>query len=137
MHLHGARARSEINVTPLVDVVLVLLIIFMLVTPLLQARHDVALARRSASRAVPRAALPPLVVRAAADGRVHLDGEVVAVGSLAARVRERLRDEPRRGVVFAGDDALAYGAAIAVLDALRAGGAEPVAVAVDDPVPRG
>ena len=121
----GGGAPGALNVTPLVDVVLVLLIIFMVVTPL---REEALHLRVPDARPVPPAAPrpPPVVVAVLADGRLALDGaplsDAVYEGRLAAALR--LRPEGERAVVFAAADPAPYRRLVAALDGARRAGAE-------------
>jgi biopolymer transport protein ExbD len=100
--------RSDINVTPLVDVVLVLLIIFMVVTPMLSKGPPVKL---------PQASEPPkkpedskqLVVTVQPGGVVFLGAQTVSSSDLPARLREELLREPASTVVIKGDASAEYG----------------------------
>jgi len=115
--------RSEINVTPLVDVVLVLLLIFMVVTPLLHRGVPVELPASAAHERRPDGAL--VVLSLTVDGRLFLDGRPLAPDGLgdvvrAARGRELHLQADRR---------LAYGAVRRVLERLHAAGAAEVGLA--------
>jgi biopolymer transport protein ExbD len=119
-------ARAEINVTPLVDVVLVLLIIFMVVTPMLQPGKEVALPR-AASADPAGGADDPLVLTVTADGAVWLGDRPCD----EARLDDAVRGDPARPVLLRGDARLTVGAVRRVTAALRAAGARAVRVAVE------
>ena len=122
--------RSEINVTPLVDVVLVLLIIFMVVIPILQMGHPVVTPpARPGDRPAPR---DQLVVRLTADGKVFLNREQVLMGALGARLRELTVDRGKKIVFFAADGELPYGQVAAFMDLCRNNGAEKLGIVFDD-----
>ncbi len=119
----GRGPRSEINVTPLVDVVLVLLIIFLLIQPWTQTGVGVRLP------APFRAALPgPSGTRVELDARGHifLDREEVALQQVAERLRAALAGRSSKLAVLAAADEASYASVADVLDALHSGGAEPV-----------
>jgi biopolymer transport protein TolR len=111
---------AEINVTPFVDVMLVLLIVFMVAAPLMTVGVPVNLPRGAAGQAVQPAA--PLVVSLDADGRLWLDSEPVPAGSLAARLRPIAAEAPDRQVLLRADRALPYGTVMGTLGALASAG---------------
>lgn len=117
------RLLSEINVTPLVDVTLVLLIIFMVTTPMLQRGTDVDLPR---SRTGAVKAEDRLTLTLARDRRVYLNDQEVPPGALAARLRAAATTRQDRILYFRGDAAVPYGTVIEVMDAVRAAGFESV-----------
>jgi biopolymer transport protein ExbD len=124
----GDELRSDINVTPLVDVMLVLLVIFMAVAPLLRLELPVDLPRaetgREADRDVRRA-----TVTVAADGSLRLDGAPIAAAELPAALVAALGATGERSIVLEADRAAAYGAVVTVVDAARAAGVERIGVA--------
>ncbi len=127
----GGGSKSEINVTPLVDVVLVLLIIFMVVTPVLRVGHEAAIP--PAGRAERRqTALDQLVVRIAADGGLFINSERVEPGSLAARLREAVRGRGSLPTFVAAADAVPYQRVMSLMDVCRDAGAANLAVVVND-----
>lgn len=117
------RLLSEINVTPLVDVVLVLLIIFMVTTPMLQRGTDVELPR---SRTGATKEEDRLTLTVARDRRVYLNDQEIPREALAARLRAAAATRQDRVLYFRGDAAVPYGTVIEVMDAVRAAGFESV-----------
>jgi biopolymer transport protein TolR len=116
---------AEINVTPLVDVMLVLLIIFMVTAPMLATGIKVNLP--SARTAEPLAAKDPVVVAVARDGTVSVGNSPVARDALVAAVRGKLGQSS--GVVqLRGDREAAYGDVVAVMDDLAANGLTRIAI---------
>jgi biopolymer transport protein TolR len=116
------RVLSEINVTPLVDVTLVLLIIFMVTTPMLQRGTDVELPQAQQSEPKEEERITLTLTR---EGRLFLNQQEVP----RARLRERLAALARgreRVVHFRGDAQVPYGLVIEVMDALKAAGIETV-----------
>jgi len=102
-----ANIRSEINVTPLVDVCLVLLIIFMVVTPMMMAEVKVDLPRTSQAPAMP-AQSTQLTVAIREDGSVYVGGSPVAEAMLRETLAAMQAAEPDREVVVRGDRRLGY-----------------------------
>jgi biopolymer transport protein ExbD len=125
-----AGARSDINVTPLVDVVLVLLIIFMVVTPQLEPGKEVQLPRAQGAKDGPPPP-PALVLSVTADRQVFIDSAAQPAGAaLGAQLQRALREQPGRRVVLKGDRSLRYGEGRRVMRESREAGARGVALAV-------
>ena len=116
---------ADINVTPLVDVMLVLLIIFMVTAPMLAAGIKVNLP--SAKTAQPLENKQPVIVVVAKDGAVSVGRDAVSRDELAATVKMRLGDS--NGIVqLRGDKEAAYGDVVAVMDDLAASGVTRIAI---------
>ena len=119
------------NVTPLVDVVLVLLIIFMVITPLLTKKFWVHIPKQEREE-VERHELaddpdPPLVLRVGADESLSVNGAAVGFSELAGRLRRMFAAREDHVLFFDAADEVAYGYAVEVLDQARAGGAVTIA----------
>jgi biopolymer transport protein TolR len=113
-------ASAEINVTPLVDVMLVLLIVFMVTAPLLAAGVPVRLPEaRGLAPETPRA---PIVVSVTADGRTFLGPQELASEALVREVIERRAGDQTRIVYVRADRDAAYGRVVELMGALAAGG---------------
>ncbi len=138
----GRRARggrvstslSEINVVPLVDVMLVLLIIFMVTAPMMQQGVDVNLPQ--ARRAQPVTAQPiyvtvPLTFRN--DQRVQLDRESMRIEVLNERVRQALLTRTDKSVFLRGDGGVTLQELMQVMDKLKEGGVEKVGIVSQPP----
>jgi len=110
--------KSDINVTPLVDVMLVLLIIMMIIAPMLQKGVDVKLPTASNTVDKPETQ-DQTVVAVTADGRLHLNSREVADGDLATKVAELLETKKERIVLIKADEDASYGRVMAAMDALR------------------
>ena len=110
--------KSDINVTPLVDIMLVLLIIMMIVAPLLQKGVDVKLPTAANTVDKPETQ-DQTVVAVTADGRLHLNSREVAEGDLAQKVTEVLETKKERIVLIKADEDAQYGRVMAAMDALR------------------
>jgi biopolymer transport protein ExbD len=116
--------QSEINVTPLVDVCLVLLIIFMIVTPLM---NGVPVRLPESSTAGPFAR-QPVQITVNADGTIYLDNVAIRGEQLSSEL-QRMGDQILRPVVVRADKTLAYGDVVRVLDTCRSAGFENVGLA--------
>ena len=110
---------AEINVTPLVDVMLVLLIIFMVTAPMLTAGMHVELPQ--ASTAKPVDPQNPVVLTIQSDGKISLGGDEIERPQMVAAVRALMGDSPRI-VHVRGDREVAYGEVVGVLDELALNG---------------
>ena len=117
--------QSDINVTPLIDVCLVLLIVFMVITPLMVTGMPVHLPQASTADTLPK---QPLPVTVNADGTIYFDNVVIRTEQLASELARR-RGEVSRPVVVRADQTLAYGDVVRVLDACRVAGFENVGLA--------
>ena len=119
----GAGVRSDINVTPLVDVVLVLLIIFMVVTPMLHRGVDLELPKTK-NHSTRQDTGEQLVVSVRADG-VYIEADKVDLDKLGALLEKELKNGPRPVNVH-GDNALKFGEVRKVLEQVHASGATQV-----------
>lgn len=122
---------AAINVTPLVDVVLVLLIIFMVVTPLMERQLDVRVPETRVSATLPPE--PQLTVTIDADDGLRIEGERVAAESYRSRLKEALdaRQEAARSVFFIASDESGYRALVRAIDEAKAAGATRVGMVTD------
>jgi biopolymer transport protein TolR len=124
MDVGGRRGgpRSEINVTPFVDVVLVLLIIFMVLTPLLLREIGVTIPRKADEEVTADLAAQQLLLEIRADGRLELAGRPVPLEALAARTRSLLATRRDKLLFVRVDDAAGYGLAVDAMDRVRGAG---------------
>jgi biopolymer transport protein TolR len=128
------RVLSEINVTPMVDVMLVLLVIFMVTAPMLQRGTDVQLPQAQHSEVKDQERLTLTLAR---DGRIYLNGEEVPRAALRDRLIAATRGRERT-VQFRGDARVPYGLVIEVMDTLRDAGIENVGMITERPsAPKG
>ena len=123
--------KSDINVTPLVDVVLVLLIIFMVLTPSV-LKHLTATVPKKPDEAVPSVSTQStILVRYTAARELTVNGEPVAPEALAAKLAERLRPTRKKVVFFRAEDGAPYGEVVRLMDMARGAGAERLAVVTE------
>jgi biopolymer transport protein TolR len=125
MDVGGAKGgiKSDINVTPLVDVMLVLLIIMMIVAPLLQKGAPVRLPTAANSVDKPETQ-GQTVVAVTASGEYYVDGLPIPEADLQRRVTEILEDKNEKIVLIKADEDAAYGRVMEAMDELRAAGIE-------------
>jgi biopolymer transport protein TolR len=121
----GEGPKSDINVTPLVDVMLVLLIIMMIVAPLLQQGVALTLPIANNSSEKPETQ-EDTVVAITADGRFHVNGQAVQEGDLRRRVEEALEQKKQRILIIRADEDAEYSAVMQAMDELRAAGLEDI-----------
>ncbi|MCY4304329.1 MAG: protein TolR [Aestuariivita sp.] len=131
----NAKQMSEINVTPFVDVMMVLLIIFMVAAPLLTVGVPVSLPKTAAS-ALPDAQEEPLTITITADGELQIQASVVDPEELIMRLRaiavERVTDQ----VYLRADGSVPYEFVMQVMGALNAGGFSNIGLVTDGGGPR-
>ena len=131
----ASRPNSEINVTPLVDVVLVLLIIFMVVTPLLEKDIEVAVPQTEQVDTPDEMPQEQLVVGVDAAGQLTLNGEKVAEADYVARLKRVLAAKKAgdKLIFFMPEDTTNYGKLIAALDGAKQAGAETLGMMTEKP----
>ena len=123
--------KSEINVTPLVDVVLVLLIIFMVIIPMNQMGYDVNTPPKVETK-VQVVDNDQLIVRLDANGAVFINKEQVAQAQFAGRFREVIKNRESKIVFFAADGEITYDHVADVMDMCREAGAKNIGIVFDD-----
>jgi biopolymer transport protein TolR len=117
--------KADINVTPLVDVMLVLLIIMMIVAPLLQQGVSLTLPIANNSSEKPETQ-EDTVVAITADGRFHVNGTAVPEADLRRRVEEALEQKKQRILIIRADEDAAYSSVMQAMDELRAAAIEDI-----------
>ena len=128
------RARPNMNVTPLVDVVLVLLIIFMVITPLLAKQFWLNLPTKPDKEPQQEVAddkNAPIVVTVTKAGDIKINRDVVPPDQFANKLKRVLAGSGQRTVFFDAEDDAEFGKAVAAMDLARAGGAATIVVLTD------
>jgi biopolymer transport protein ExbD len=132
-----SRANADINVTPLVDVVLVLLIIFMVVTPLLE--KDIGIQVPKTEKIEQPEDVPPdqLVVNVDASGNFTLNSQKVEAAEYVEKLRAVLtgRADGKKVVFVLADDAAPYARLVAALDGAKQAGAQTLAMTAESALP--
>ena len=131
MNLGGSGGvKSDINVTPLVDVMLVLLIIMMIVAPLLQQGVAVTLPVATNTSEKPETQ-EQTVLAITADKRLFVNAVQVAEQDLPRRMEQVLEEKKEKIVIIKADEDVEYGAVMAAMDTLRASGIEDMGLITD------
>jgi biopolymer transport protein ExbD/biopolymer transport protein TolR len=121
------KVSSNINVTPMVDVMLVLLIIFMVITPMLQNKVSVEMAKVDNPTAMPDADKEDaIVVAITRDGAVFLGQNRVDTSELGPQVRDKLADKPGKTIFIRADARAQFRAVEDAIDAVRSAGVDDV-----------
>ena len=124
---------SEINVTPLVDVVMVLLIIFMLTAPVLQSGIEVSVPK---TRLVKAIAEERLIVTITRSQDVYVGNEVVNINNIGDKIKEKIRDPQGQSVYVRADENVAFGAFATVMSAIKEAGIANISI-VTEPIQGG
>ncbi len=129
----GARGaiKSEINITPLVDVVLVLLIIFMVITPMLQKGKQVNMPKAQPHEG-PETPEEPLYVSITTDKKVYIDQDEYTDEKFTAEIEKKLLAKPGRRILLKGDETLVFDDVRKVMNLARKGGAKAIALGVEE-----
>jgi biopolymer transport protein TolR len=138
MDMGGAKGgvKSDINVTPLVDVMLVLLIIMMLVAPMLQKGVDVRLPSASNTTDKPETS-DQTVVAIAADKRIYVNAVQVRPAELTAKVTDMFEEKHQKIVVIKADEDVDYGTVMDTMDLLSKAGVEDMGLITEKKVRTG
>jgi len=127
----GANVKSDINITPLVDVVLVLLIIFMVITPILQMGYEVQVPPKVES-AVPPPTSDQVIVRMDLDGSTWINKVSIPRAEFGARLQDALRGRQTRVIFFAADGELPYDQVAEFMELCRHNGADNLGIVFED-----
>jgi biopolymer transport protein TolR len=128
----GAKISSDINVTPMVDVMLVLLIIFMVVTPMLQKGVSVDMAKVDNPTPMEDADKEDaLLVSITRDGKVYFGTEQITIDNLTTKVKDRLANKQDKRVYVKADMRTRFGGVVQVVDSVRAAGVDDLGLLTD------
>jgi len=123
----SGRTVVDINVTPMVDVMLVLLIIFMVITPMLQKGVSVDMARTENPRSMADADKEDAVLLAVTrDGKYYLGPDPIVLGDVTAKVKDRIVNKLDKTVYVKSDARAKYGDVVSLVDNVRAAGVDQI-----------
>jgi biopolymer transport protein TolR len=131
MAVGGSGARADINVTPLIDVLLVLLIIFMVITPMLQRGKDVNLPSAKATDKESKES-DPLVLSVTEKKEIYVESNAFNDEGLENEIRTKLTLLPGRRILLKGDDRLTFGDVRRVMEIARKAGATSINMGVQE-----
>ncbi len=128
----GAKVNSDINVTPMVDVMLVLLIIFMVITPMLQKGVSVDMAKVNNPEQMPDADKEDaLLVAVNREGKVFFGTDPINVNDLTQKIKDRLANKTDKRVFIKADARAKFGWVVEVVDNVRAAGVDQLGLLTD------
>ena len=118
-------AMADINITPLVDVVLVLLIIFMVTAPVLQSGIEVSVPK---TRTVKEITEERLVISINKEQRVFLGNDPININEIGSKLRQKIRDPRHQSIFVRADEDVPFGAFATVMDAVKQSGITNVSI---------
>ncbi|MFT3714319.1 MAG: biopolymer transporter ExbD [Archangium sp.] len=128
----GKGVKAEINVTPMVDVVLVLLIIFMVITPMLQRGKDVQLPKAMKVDEEKKGAADPIVISVTTDKRIFIESDAYDDEGFQTELQKKIIAKPGSRILLKGDSSLVFDDVRRVMNLARKAGAKSIALGVEE-----
>jgi biopolymer transport protein ExbD len=122
----GGKPQSDINITPLVDIVLVLLIIFMVITPLLTKSLPIEVPQKAEMEMLEQLPKDQMVLKLFADGHVELNKQTLALEVVGEELETAYRGRRDKVLFFEGEDDAVYGLAVHLMDLAKGAGVETI-----------
>ncbi|MBQ3835239.1 MAG: biopolymer transporter ExbD [Elusimicrobia bacterium] len=132
MNRKGKKVVSDINITPFTDVVLVLLIIFMITTPML-SQHEIKISLPKAAEATEKVEDKVIEILVDKDGFLYLNKKQLHQKYFEKAIKEEVKKHPQRPVVIKGDKNVKYDLIINVMDKAKKAGVSKFGLAIDVP----
>jgi biopolymer transport protein TolR len=129
----GGGQTADINVTPLIDVLLVLLIIFMVITPVVQMGYLVRVPPKAPAGLPPSAVNDQIILRLLPDNRILINKDDVPPEQFPQRIHDLLHGNTSKMIFFAGSRDVDYDTTMKFLDVARANGAKNIGIIVEEP----
>lgn len=120
--------KAEINITPLVDIVLVLLIIFMVITPLLARNLPIQVPQKAELEDPPEEIKEQVVLKLFADGHIEVNKQTVELDGLEKLITDTYEKRRDKVMFFEGEDDAPYGNAVALMDIAKGAGVETIGI---------
>ena len=138
MHVGGSGAQADINVTPLVDIVLVLLIIFMVITPLLSKSLEIEVPQKVEDpEPLEEKLKEQMVLKLFADGHVELNKTVTTLETIEDQLRDIYSSRTDKVLFFEGEDDAPYGNAVVLMDLAKGAGVGTIGIMTPVEAPEG
>jgi biopolymer transport protein ExbD len=126
------KVKSDINVTPLVDIVLVMLIIFLMAMPVVMQKIDIEIPKKLEDQPIDIVLPDQITIEVTKAGVILLNTVETSRGELAVKLRERLEHKRDKAVFVDFDEGTRYGDAVSIMDTARGAGATTIALKLKD-----